>query len=49
MVTLQITLEPAIRLLSEAGLTDELRKQRFNYFTDFFEAIVAYHRSFGGK
>ena len=49
METLQVILEPGIRLLSEQNLTDDQRKQRFNYFTDFFEAIVAYHRKYGGK
>ena len=48
METLQVILEPAIRLLSEADLTDDQRKTRYNYFTDFFEAIVAYHRKYGG-
>ena len=49
METLQTYLEPAIKLLSDANLSDEQKKQRFDRFTDYFEAIVAYHRKFGGK
>lgn len=31
------------------GKTDAEKKVRFDYFSNFFEAILAYHRAFGGK
>jgi CRISPR-associated protein Csm2 len=32
-----------------SGATEEEKKIRFENFANFFEAILAYHRSFGGK
>lgn len=49
METLQKTLEPCLRLLIEAGISDVEKEKRFQRFMDFFEAIVAYHKRFGGK
>ncbi len=31
------------------GKTDEEKRARFENFSNFFESILAYHRSFGGK
>jgi CRISPR-associated protein Csm2 len=32
-----------------SGKTDTEKKERFDNFSNFFEAILAYHRAFGGK
>lgn len=48
MEDLRKILTPALEMMSEAEKTDE-RKKRFNHFVDFFEAIVAYHRAYGGS
>lgn len=45
---LRDVLDPCIEQV-RAATTDEERKQRFMYFVDFFEAILAYHREAGGK
>ncbi|KPL91714.1 type III-A CRISPR-associated protein Csm2 [Herpetosiphon geysericola] len=43
-------LTPAIKLVMKAkNLGAEIYYQRFRNFVDFFEAILAYHRAFGGK
>jgi len=39
---LQETLEPAIQLVQRD-------RQRFRHFVDFFEAILAYHKAYGGQ
>jgi CRISPR-associated protein Csm2 len=49
MELLQNVLEPAIIQIAEPGLDQNQRQQRFNYFVDFFEAIVAYHKKHGGR
>lgn len=46
METLQKTLEPALKLLTDNG---QPSLERFNRFVDLFEAIVAYHKKYGGK
>lgn len=48
METLQSVLEPALILLSEKGLADQPRHQRFEHFAELFEAIVAYHKKHEG-
>ena len=40
--------EPAIDAVIEPDFEDE-KQQRFERFADFFEAVLAYHRAFGGK
>ncbi len=43
-------LTPAIKLVMGAkSLGAAIYYQRFRNFVDFFEAILAYHRAFGGK
>ncbi|RME56430.1 type III-A CRISPR-associated protein Csm2 [Candidatus Parcubacteria bacterium] len=42
-------LEPAIRLVLAADIDKKERDNRFNHFVEFFEAILAYHRAYGGK
>lgn len=43
-------LTPAIKLVMGAKNTNpDTFYQRFRNFVDFFEAILAYHRSFGGQ
>jgi CRISPR type III-A-associated protein Csm2 len=44
--TLKDVVDHSIALVS--GSDDERRK-RYSNFVDFFEAIVAYHKAFGGK
>jgi CRISPR-associated protein Csm2 len=46
METLQRTLEPALKLLTD---NDKPSRERFNRFVDLFEAIVAYHKKYGGR
>jgi|YNPNPStandDraft_1061719.scaffolds.fasta_scaffold26251_2 CRISPR-associated protein Csm2 len=46
METLQTVLEPALKLIGENGKPQHDRYQRF---IEFFEAIVAYHKKYGGK
>lgn len=46
MDTLQQVLEPALKLLAENGKPVQ---ERFDRFADLFEAIVAYHKKYGGK
>ncbi len=46
METLQRTLEPALKLLTDNG---QPSRERFNRFVDLFEAIVAYHKKHGGR
>jgi CRISPR-associated protein Csm2 len=46
METLQRTLEPALKQLNDNG---QPSLERFNRFVDLFEAIVAYHKKYGGK
>jgi len=41
-------IDKAIDAVMQGRDTDE-KKQRFENFAAFFEAILAYHRSFGGK
>lgn len=43
MKALQVTLEPALRLVGERG---EPHHDRFIRFAEFFEAIVAYHKKY---
>lgn len=38
---------PALDAVIEAS--DDDKKVRFERFTDYFEAVVAYHKRFGGK
>lgn len=46
METLQKVLDPALQIVSEGN---QPRRERFERFAEFFEAIVAYHKSYGGK
>lgn len=39
-------LEPALDLVFQS---EEQKEQRFEHFVQFFEAILAYHRAYGGK
>jgi len=41
-------LNPALELLSEANISQDQCFERFERFAEFFEAIVAYHKSHGG-
>lgn len=49
METLQKVLDPALELLSEANISKDQQSERFERFVEFFEAIVAYHKSHGGS
>jgi CRISPR-associated protein Csm2 len=49
METLQKVLEPALILVGSQGLDDKQRKERFERFAELFEAIVAYHKKYGGR
>jgi CRISPR-associated protein Csm2 len=49
METLQLVLEPALKLLGDNGLSNTQRQERFERFAELFEAIVAYHKKHGGK
>lgn len=44
---LQMVLNEAINKVSEGD--EEKARDRFQNFVDFFEAILAYHKAFGGK
>ena len=46
METLQSVLEPALKFLAVDGQPEQ---QRFERFAEFFEAIVAYHKYYGGR
>jgi CRISPR-associated protein Csm2 len=46
MDTLQRVLQPALVLVGEGG---QPRRERFERFAEFFEAIVAYHKKYGGN
>ena len=48
MEDLRKILTPALEVMSQTESADERRK-RFNRFVDFFEAIVAYHKAYGGN
>ena len=48
MADLERILSPALEEMSRAKDRAE-RQKRFNHFVDFFEAIVAYHKAFGGN
>lgn len=42
-------LAPALDLVQEAGQDPDERHRRFLRFTEFFEAILAYHKKYGGR
>jgi len=46
METLQSVLEPALKYLTA---DNQPSRERFDRFTEFFEAIVAYHKKYGGR
>jgi CRISPR-associated protein Csm2 len=48
MADLERVLAPALEEMSRGKDLPEQR-QRFNRFVDFFEAIVAYHKAYGGN
>jgi CRISPR-associated protein Csm2 len=48
MEDLRRVLSPALEVMSQTKDPDEQRK-RFNHFVDFFEAILAYHKAYGGN
>ncbi len=48
MEDLREVLDPALAMVSEAKDEKE-REARFNRFMDFFEAIVAFHKAYGGN
>jgi CRISPR-associated protein Csm2 len=48
MEDLRKILVPALEVMSQGENMDE-RKKRFDHFVDFFEAIVAYHKAYGGN
>lgn len=48
MANLERILSPALEEMSRAKTLEE-RRERFNRFVDFFEAIVAYHKAYGGN
>lgn len=48
MADLERVLVPALEEMSQ-GKDPESRKKRFDRFLDFFEAIVAYHKKYGGN
>lgn len=41
-------LDPALDLVISSGGDKEVQ-ERFHHFVDFFEAILAYHKSYGGN
>jgi CRISPR-associated protein Csm2 len=49
METLQKNLEPALRMMIEKNLDLKERQNLYNHIMEYFEAIVAYHKSHGGK
>ena len=48
MADLSRVLTPALEVMG-AGEDMEVRQERFDRFVDFFEAIVAYHKAYGGN
>ena len=46
METLQSVLDPALQIVGE---NNQPRHERFARFAELFEAIVAYHKRYGGK
>lgn len=48
MADLERILSPALDEMAQ-GATEDERKKRYNYFVDFLEAIVAYHKKHGGN
>ena len=48
MADLERILSPALETMSQGKDMAE-RQKRFNHFVDFFEAIVAYHKTYGGN
>ena len=48
MLELERVLTPALQMVAEAKDKAERRK-RFMNFADFFEAILAYHKKYGGR
>ena len=48
MADLERILSPALETMSQGKDLAE-RQKRFNHFVDFFEAIVAYHKTYGGN
>ncbi len=46
---LKEVLSLAVDEVSKSGLDEEERNRRFQVFMDLFEAILAYHRAFGGR
>lgn len=54
MEILEAALVPALKAIEEAEKEpaadrDKVKRERFMRFADFFEAIVAYHKKYGGK
>ncbi|MEM3647291.1 MAG: type III-A CRISPR-associated protein Csm2 [Thermofilum sp.] len=49
MEDLRRVLAPALEMISERGITEKERQDRFDRFMDFFEAIVAFHKAYGGN
>lgn len=49
METLQKVLEPALRMMTEPGVSPTEKRNRFVRIMELFEAIVAYHKKYGGK
>ena len=52
MKTLERVLLPAIEAITDADKlpeADKVKRERFMRFADFFEAIVAYHKKYGGR
>ena len=48
MADLQRILVPALEVVSQTKDVGEQRK-RYDHFVDFFEAIVAFHKAYGGN
>lgn len=48
MEDLRRVLVPALEVMGQGKDLNE-RQKRFNHFVDFFEAIVAYHKAYGGN
>ncbi|MBI4759589.1 MAG: type III-A CRISPR-associated protein Csm2 [Chloroflexota bacterium] len=42
-------LVPALEQVFASGVDKSEKEKRFGYFVEFFEAILAYHRAYGGK
>lgn len=49
METFQNIFSPALKFLTETGLTDNQKRDRLFHIADFMEAVVAYHKKHGGK